>query len=205
MENLENTINGYHIINKNAITEKNWEEVFVQANENNNVIYTNGSHASGADCVINDISYSNKTARIRNNKISISSYRLTGCKNDIELIKEEIDVNRKNFDYYALLARNENLKKIIYNYYKIPGDFFKAKDFEWNKKYTKSNKFSGWKTNSINGIHLDITESMSSQLWIHTTTETLAPYFLHSVTVNKTKTINFSTIYKLLKNSKLLL
>lgn len=201
---LECTIKGFHIINKNPIIERNWEEIFVQAYKNNNkahsIIYNSGSHTSGVDCTIDGINYSNKTSKIKNNKIDISSYRLTKCNNDITNIIKEIDVIRKNFDFYALLAREEINNEIIYNYYKIPANFFMAKDFQWFKKYTKLGKFSGWKTNVINNISLDINESMSSQLWIHTNKDTLKQYLenIINVPVNE-NTIDYYQIFNILK------
>lgn len=200
-ESFETTVKGFHLINPNPIVERNWEEVFTQAHSEitNNIEYNCGNHGSGSDCLIEGVSYSNKTTKIKNGKLSISSYRLTKCNNNITDIINEIDVVRKNFNFYALLAREENSKEYIYKYYKIPSNFLKANDFIWEKKYRKDGKFSGWKTNVINEIYLDISESMSSQLWIHLNTETIEQYLINTVKVSrKNKTINFSTIYKML-------
>lgn len=195
---LENTIRGFHIIHSNPIIERNWEEIFIQANKKiyKNIKYDSGSHKSGMDCIINNISYSNKTAKIKNKKLSISSYRLTKCNNITDIINE-IDNVRKNFNYYALLARKESNNIITYNYYKIPSNFFIANNFIWNNKYSKTNKLSGWKTNIINGIYLDITCSMSNQLWIHLEIDYIGKYLVNSINVNKCyETINYSDIYK---------
>jgi len=200
---LESTIKGFHIINKNPIIERNWEEIFVQAykNNGNSIIYNSGSHTSGVDCVIDNVKYSNKTSKIKNNKVNISSYRLTKCNNDINHIIKEIDIVRKNFNYYALLAREEIDNKIIYNYYKIPANFFEAKNFIWVKKYTKLGKFSGWKTNTINNISLDINESMSSQLWIHTNKDSIKQYLENIIIVPINKnTIDYYQIFTILKS-----
>jgi len=197
---LEQTIKGFHIINSNPIIERNWEEVFVQAHKmsSTTIDYKSGNHGSGSDCTIDGVSYSNKTSRIKNGKLSISSYRLTGCKNNLKAIINEIDNVRKNFDYYALLAREELEDKYIYRYYKLPCDFFMAKNFTWMKKYTRRGKFSGWKTHIMKGIWLDVTECMSSQLWIHLNTSVIAKYLENTIKVARDQeTMTFAEVYEL--------
>jgi hypothetical protein len=204
---LEQTIKGFHIMNSNPIVERNWEEVFVQAQKradtSNSIEYVCGNHGSGSDCTVGGVSFSNKTSRIRNGKLSISSYRLTGCRNNLKAIVNEIDNVRKNFDYYALLAREELPDVYIYRYYKIPSHFFMAKDFTWAKKYTRKGKFSGWKTHALKGIRLDITECMSSQLWIHLNTHVIAKYLENTIKISREQeTMSFAEVYELVHKHK---
>lgn len=108
---FEYEVKGFHMIHKQPIKESIWERI------NENVIRAHcnvtdiacGNHKSGKDMKINNWNISNKSCKIeKNNRINISSYRLStvcnnkniGCKKDII---EEIERRDSTFDYYSLL------------------------------------------------------------------------------------------------------
>jgi hypothetical protein len=192
-KNIEYTIKGFHMVNDNYIKESVWEHVFLQFFNGitNNIKYDSGSHKPGSDCIIDNISYSNKTTIIKkNNTINISSYRLSSCNNNILKMIHEIDVVKKNFDFYSLLARVQHLDYITYKYYKIPSDFFTANNFTWEETKTQ------WKTNKLNGINLNIRKSMSFQLWINVDCDSIKDYMIHSVDVKKNEKIFYKDLYE---------
>jgi len=129
--NFKKCIQGYHLINKSPVNETIWEDL-------NYLIFTSigidvylqseGSHLPGMDINTSLGGISNKSCKFltkKQNKIDISSYRLTtvcsdkNCGNPKDII-EEID-KRKNFDYYSIILRDEiDKEKITYYWLLIP-------------------------------------------------------------------------------------
>lgn len=178
-ETFNKCVSGYHLCNIQPINEKKWEEInyTILSKLDIKISYmSNGNHSSGKDIECSIGNLSNKTTKFTKDYINISSYRLTSVCNikdngNIEDILKEIN-KRNNFDYYSILARNESNNNIEYVWYMIPKEYcyLNVNNFVWEPKYGKTgknkNKQIGWKTNKINGNHMSITYSLSSQLWI---------------------------------------
>jgi hypothetical protein len=210
-ENFIKACNGYHLITEKPIKEAVWEDINETVLKQSGCSVSdsaNGSHKSGCDIVCEYGKLSNKSTKIKNNKFSISSYRLSSVCSDrnvgnISDIIAEIN-NRKNFDYYSLLLREEEEKKINYKWYMLPCDFqyLNPEKYEWEKKMgsRKNNKDKqlGWKTNVVDGCYMDITFSMSSQLWIHMGNIDLNQYLISECCIDlKDKTfINLIELYE---------
>ena len=130
-QNFPKCIQGYHLVNSDPIKESVWEAINTQifsASGCKVFSSSDGSHAPGSDisCTLGGIS--NKSTKLEQDIFNMSSYRLTkvcGSDNygDITTILAEIN-KRKNFQYYSIIARNEESKShnIEYYWYLIPGD-----------------------------------------------------------------------------------
>lgn len=162
-------VKGYHILNSKPIKESVWESINANIVSSHCVVSEEamGNHLSGIDNKFDDWRISNKTAKVVNDNVRVSSYRLTSvCNNrtigDTEDIVEEIKRRDESFDYYSILLRNERLNYITYQWYVIPENFyvFDAGRYEWDTKIGRSGLIVGWKSK-----FMDITFSMSSQLW----------------------------------------
>jgi hypothetical protein len=161
---------GYHMLNYTPIKESVWEDINASIVSSCCVVSDQamGNHLSGIDNKFNDWRISNKTAKIaKNHAVNVSSYRLTSvCNNrdigDIERIVDEIQRRNDSFDYYSILLRKESLDHLTYRWYVIPKDFyvFDANLFDWDIKIGQKGFIVGWKSK-----FMDITFSMSSQLW----------------------------------------
>nr|QOI90627.1 hypothetical protein HWQ62_00496 [Pyramimonas orientalis virus] len=196
-------IRGYHMINKSPVKEAVWENIngnvvepFLQVTDR-----ANGNHLSGKDMCFDDWNISNKTAKVVNDKVRLSSYRLTGVCNmndhgDRDSICTEIDRRDDSFDYYSILLRNEiSLTSIEYCWYLIPRDchIFDTGRYVWEKKRGRNKKIVGWKSR-----YMDITFSMSSQLWFRFHVSEIINYLVAKTSVElTTKTISYSDIYKI--------
>jgi hypothetical protein len=180
--NFKKCMNGFHLINSCNINEKMWEDL-------NSLIFTksgievksksNGSHLSGMDIQSSLGGISNKSSKysLKKRSIDISSYRLTTVCNPkrvgtISEFVEEIN-QRKNFDYYSIIAREEMEGRNHYDWLFIPSDYYllDPNSYEWSpmigKKGINKDLQLGWNTNEINGCKMCIKFSMSSQLWIY--------------------------------------
>jgi hypothetical protein len=137
-------------------------------------LYENGSHKKGCD-ISADENFSVKSAKLKNGKISISSFRLTRYGDDLGSMINFIDNDGKNFDKYLVLSRNEDEdSEVRYRLYILPSDFFKASDLDWKETTNRKNEVSGWNTiNNNNNIKLKIVKSMSNQLWIEIKEESI--------------------------------
>ena len=182
-------VKGYHLINSEPINETTWETINEQVLtlSGYTVHHTSkGSHAPGCDIQSSFGTLSNKSAKYDKLKtnFSISSYRLTTVCSDkncgnIQDILLEIN-RRKNFQFYSFLVRHENQNEtqnndydtILYHWYVIPADHpsLDPLSYTWEPMLAtrghKNGTQTGWKTNSIDGHKMNITFSMSSQLWI---------------------------------------
>lgn len=117
-----------------------------------------GSHKSGADIWIPELSISAKAGKIVNGCLIISSYRLTTF-DTIDEMKRFIDEG-KNFDVYLCCARNESKTGRTYSVYLVDADLIEASKLKWVQ--TKN----GWEAESPEGIVLKIVKKMSNQLWM---------------------------------------
>jgi hypothetical protein len=211
--NFRKCVTGYHIINSSPINEKIWEDINSSIFEKSQISIISksmGGHLSGMDINSSIGKISNKSAKYNKNQTSfdLSSYRLTiVCNNkecgNIESIIEEIS-NRKNFDYYSIIVRNEEADKptIDYDWFMIPSSFniLEPSSYTWQpmigKQGKQKDKQIGWNTNKINGSSMSITFSMSSQLWIHVEiTEEIKKFIVSSVTVNKTAKTDYIKLF----------
>lgn len=210
--NFKKCIKGFHLINSCPINETIWEDI-------NSLIFTSldidiyyksdGSHLSGMDidCLLGKIS--NKSAKYNKNKksVDISSYRLTTVCNDknygiIENIIDEIN-NKKNFDYYSFIIRDElNNGDISYDWLLIPSNYFifNPSSYIWKPIIGKKGKNKdiqiGWNTNEIDGCKMSIIFSMSSQLWIHIEmTDEIKKFIIANVIINNKPKLNYIELF----------
>ncbi len=192
VDTLSKTIHGYHMINKNPIKESVWESILCQVFDRLVMDYNhkNGSHTSGQDIIIDDKTIlSCKTCKETKNCMNISSYRLTKCKTIDEFI-HEIDIVRANFTHYIILSRNENDKALSYNVYLIPSETIKAGMHEWDIKYKSNKDISVYKTNTVDGVQMTITPSMSNQLWIKLEKQHFKTYIIATIEIKNKDTIH---------------
>lgn len=208
-------IKGYHLINDEPVKESPWEDINTLIIKDSGYIVnsqSNGSHRPGGDIISNIGIFSNKSAKYSNDSFKISSYRLTTvCSNsnpgEIDSIINEIN-NRKNFNFYSIIVREENTKSIIYDWYLIPSDFYllNPNSYKWKPKIGKKGKNKdatiGWETDKINGSSMSITFSMSSQLWIDINiTDEVKKFIISSCKVNTGKKYNYIQLYEMLNKS----
>lgn len=202
---------GYHLLNEDPIKESRWEAVnslVLKASGCPVSSMSSGSHSPGSDITCSLGGFSNKSAKYnaQHTKTAISSYRLTTACSDkdpgtMEKIIEEIQ-SRKNFDYYSVLIYTESDTEILYDWYLIPADHpvMNPTTYNWKpklgKKGAKKDSVVGWETDEHEGSSMDITFSMSSQLWIHLTiTPDLRSHLVASSTVTKGLKYNYITLF----------
>jgi len=197
---FESEIKGYHMVNDQPIKEAVWEEInsrFVSAKHKVSE-QANGNHISGIDNKFDDWKISNKSVKVENGKMSISSYRLTSVTSgnnlgNIDEITSEIENRDDSFDYYSIISREELGSQIKYTWYVIPRDFhiFDCKKYVWEPKLGKQGRNKGNQNGWISK-YSDITFSMSSQLWFHIKSDDIKKYIIHSVDINMDERIRFS-------------
>ena len=185
-------VRGYHVINKDPIKESVWEAINSQVLEYSGCTVhsqASGSHRSGSDISCNIGELSNKSVKYApptdaagsgslHTMFCVSSYRLSSvCSGanpgNIADIITEIK-NRKNFQYYSIIARDENEfpGKIHYDWIVLPADHpsVNPESFTWTPLLGKRGKNKdvqiGWITDVVHGSSMCITFSMSSQLWM---------------------------------------
>jgi hypothetical protein len=201
----------YHLMNSSPIKESLWEDVNAMIFSSSGIeVYSksDGGHSPGMDicCALGNIS--NKSVKYASEKKSIdmSSYRLTSvcsennCGTPAEIIQE---INkRKNFGYYSIIARQESVDTIQYDWILIPSNYelFVPGSYNWKPTLGKKGKNKdaqvGWHTNDINGSKMTITFSMSSQLWIHIEmTEEIKKFIIASAEVSNKPLYNYIEIY----------
>jgi len=201
---------GYHLLNEDPIKESRWEAI------NSLVLKTagcpvssmsSGSHRPGSDITCSLGGFSNKSAKYnaQQTKTAISSYRLTTSCSDkdpgtMDKIIEEIQ-SRKNFDYYSVIIYTESDTEILYDWYLIPADHpvMNPSTYQWKpklgKRGAKKDTIVGWETDEHEGSSMDITFSMSSQLWIHLAiTPDLRSHLVASSTVTKGLKYDYITL-----------
>lgn len=202
---FKDEIFGYHLINSVPIKESVWESINCNIVKNDCIVSdcADGNHVSGKDNKFDNWNISNKTLKIeKNGNCKMSSYRLTSvCSNKNTGKKEEIinEIKKrdKSFDYYSILAReeNKNKDKITYIWYIIPKSYYLFRININNLDYirNKKNEIIGWKTNNCN-----IRFSMSSQLWYNFNKNDIKKFKISEIIVNNSnKKMTYSDILKL--------
>lgn len=201
LEVLPKYIQGCKICNgeKVHIKESQWENVLHQACSALSLghVWEHGSHKPGGDITIAGVNYSCKTTKTNNTSMSISSYRLTKVDNSDAAFTREIDVVRKNFEYYAILTRNT--QGTCYSMYCIPASYFLASRLEWQKK--GDNWHGVQKPESEFDYTMNITKKMSSQLWISCSLSAVEKFKLMNVNVSKLRSVSFGDIYDMVMKS----
>ena len=199
-------VRGYHLLNLDPIKESVWETINTQVLTHSGCTVfsqASGSHSPGSDISSSVGNFSNKSVKYESslhNHMNISSYRLTavcsaGTPGNISEIVAEIN-NKKNFQYYSIIARDESLEEIHYDWIVLPADHpaVNPASYMWMPMIGKRGKNKdmqiGWKTDVINGSSMSITLSMSSQLWISVSiTDEMKHTFTVASTHAKKKTI----------------
>jgi hypothetical protein len=156
------------------VNAERWEEIVFHVLKSMGQIYHGGdpkwevgSHVPGADIWVDSFAISVKSGGIKNNILTLSSYRLTRF-NDLGAMKMFIDEG-KNFDIYLCCARTDNLDgSRDYRIFTIPANIFYAKELTWKEQSSRINgKIAGWRGVDKKGIIVNIQKSMSNQLWIN--------------------------------------
>ena len=200
-------VKGYHLVSAGPIKESPWEninaEILVAAGCSV-ATKSSGSHKPGSDITCSIGGLSNKSAKYdaAKTKIEISSYRLTTiCSpTDHGTAKDIIAAidGKKDFQYYSAIVYCERSGTIEYDWYLIPADHpaLSPSTYDWQhklgKKGSKKDTVVGWETNIVMGSRMDITYSMSSQLWIHLSiTPELRTHIVASCTVSNTPKLSY--------------
>jgi hypothetical protein len=210
--NFKKSVTGYHYINSTPINETVWEDINSLIFSKSNIEIhskSDGSHSSGMDIHSSFGRISNKSSKYSSHrkKFSVSSYRLTTvCSEktcgDITTILDEIN-RRKNFDYYSIIIRDENVvtKMIHYDWLLIKSDYplLDPSSYKWEPTIGKKGKNKdvqvGWNTNKIDGCSMRITFSMSSQLWIEIEMiEDIKKYIISSISICNNPVYNYIDI-----------
>ena len=208
-EDLKKQIYGFHIINNSPIIGLTWERINYNIFKNSDIEIheiTNGNHVSGIDLKTCIGDFSNKTCKEytlnKNNYLKLSSYRLSSlCNNknlgDINKILYEIKKRNDSFNYYSVLSRKEYFleDKFILNYkwYLIPKDYYYLDPYNYDWSYnikketcpiTLKDNIIGYKTNNLDdGNSMNISFSMSSQLWMTINTDGLGDYLISDLDI----------------------
>ena len=210
-ESFKNEMYGYHLINKEPIKGSKWEEIFrnILGKKFNIISSAMGNHVSGVDNCTKKWKFSNKTSKIKNSYVSLSSYRLTSVCNNSDIgskdaIVSEIKKRDKSFDYYSLLLRKENVSNdcIEYFCFIIPKNIkiFSITEMKpyYGKKGNNKTKVIGWC-----GQNYSIRFSMSSQLWFEFPYLEIEKYKVWYVKVFlKNEKLTYADVYKLLEKVK---
>lgn len=203
VNNIHKSVIGYQSVLQSPripIKEATWEFVLQQAAQKSRMKceWQPGSHKPGADMTISNKRYSCKTARVtpKSADVLISSYRLTktvhGARNPQKFI-DEIDNVRADFDFYALLVREQlptcdTINR--YSVYEIPTDRLKAAPLEWEKE--PNGNWVGVGSDYMMKIH----KSMSYQLWLTVPLDYITPHLVANIEIGDTiRPINLTDIY----------
>jgi hypothetical protein len=173
---------------KIKITDLVLEELISNALEdaNLNCVYESGSHKKGSDMETEFGKVSVKSSGTKSKlSASISSFRMTRFKDDIQNMLNFIDGEGKNFDLYFVLFREETKSKTKYIFYILPSDIFSATSMKWVESFNKKGTLSGWKTVDNDNITLKIQKNMSNQLWIELKRDFIKDFVAFEVTRNK--------------------
>lgn len=170
VKNLKQSVIGYQSVMQGPrvpIKGHNWEFVLSQAAAKSRMKYewSPTSHRPGSDITISNTRYSCKTSRFAEDGdyIMLSSYRLTnqasGTQRDPFI--NEIDVVRHNFDFYAILVRDQQDDVISkYTIYRVPANRLKAGPLEWHKEPN-----GNW-IGCGEDYSMKIVRSTAHQLWV---------------------------------------
>lgn len=203
--NFKYAVQGYHIVNKEPIKEARWEEIceqiFLKCDVK--VKSLSGSHMSGCDLRTSIGNFSNKSGKIDNGKLFISSYRLTTvCDiNNVgnsNTINAEINIRNASYDSYSIIARNSENN---YYWYIIPKNHMSFQLGVWTPSYStrganKGNQ-NGWKLSENDNIKATIKFSMSSQLWWNVRIQDIVEFMIASVKIDTTEQkIDYIDLFK---------
>ncbi len=215
--NFAKCVAGYHFVNSEPIKESVWESINAQILKACGVeisAESAGSHKPGADLRCSLGAFSNKSTQYNRDKtgFEVSSYRLTTVCSEktpgtCVAILAEIE-RRKDFQHYSVIVRSETGGNISYDWYLIPADYpvFNPAAYTWGammgKKGKKKDEVVGWVTNVTDGCFMDITFSMSSQLWMHIQlTDALRAFIVGSATVKKERTMDYISLTDFIEKS----
>jgi hypothetical protein len=139
--------------------------------------------------------------------MDISSYRLTAVCSEkdngtpaaiVAAIQE-----KKDFQYYSVIVYREDKDSIHYDWYLIPSDHpaLNPASYTWKPKMGKRGKKKdvvvGWETDAVDGSDMDITFSMSSQLWMHICiTDELRTHIVASCTASNKPKYSYIQLYE---------
>jgi len=204
--NIQKSIIAYQTLTRMPVKEANWEYVLHQAAERSKlpVLWTPGSHKSGADIEIDGKSYSCKTTRTasKTKHINISSYRLTRHASGTDPMKfiREIDEVRANYEHYALLVRTTSASSPLevsqYHVYRIPSTKLKAHKLEWQRSEQGDWIGHGYE------FSMTIKKSMSYQLWLQVSKDFIVNDIELEVRMpTKIPTLNLVDIYEAVKHT----
>jgi len=204
-------VKGYHIVSAEPIKESPWENINAEilgAAGCSVTAKSSGSHKPGSDITCSIGGLSNKSAKYdaAKTKIDISSYRLTTVCSPTghgtpEAIVASIN-SKKDFQYYSVIVYSEKDGSLEYDWYLIPSDHpaLTPSSYEWKHKLgkqgAKKGDVVGWETNVLEGSRMDITYSMSSQLWMHLSiTPELRSHIVGSCTVSNKPKLSYLALY----------
>lgn len=201
INNLRKSVIGYQSVLQGPhipIKEATWEFVLQQAATKSRMKceWQPGSHKPGADITLSRKRYSCKTSRVTRSSqnVLISSYRLTktvhGARGPQKFI-DEIDNVRADFDFYALLVREQNDKLISrYSIYQIPAERLKAASLDWEKEAN-----GNWVGVGPDYV-MKIQKSMSYQLWMVVPLDYIASDHVTDIEIGDSiRPINLTDIY----------
>ena len=199
------TLYGYHLVNEEPLKEHKWEEVnrsvFMEGGMDQITNSARGKHTVALDFMMEDFLISNKTGKIKNGKLHISSYRLSahcgmGKKNLIDEVVKVIKTKDKNINHYSILARYNEGNHLRYIWYFIPSDCdIFSPDKPWReiigKRKNNQGKLCGWASE-----FMDIRFSMSSQLWFTIPIEKIKKYKVAEVNVVEERKMTYAELYR---------
>ena len=207
VNNLAKTVRGYHLVNGSPIKEAVWEGILASSLSVSGIEYSwnNGGHQSGRDISVVDgvrrLGVSCKSCKDKKTgkHLTLSSYRMTKCRDAEEFIKC-IDFERANFDYYGVLSRCENDDLVRYAVHFIPSEMVKANKLEWTEKLDKKGKsIVGWEGQEVEGVQMNVVRSMSNQLWIKLNKDAFKEHcVLDGLEVKKGQSMDYAMLYEML-------
>jgi hypothetical protein len=129
-----------------------------------------GNHKPGIDFSLDNepMSFSCKSAVLKNGVLSISSYRTTKYKTLAEKLDYHDSTEAKPFSHYAIVVRDMSNKKQVCII--IDKNYINAKELSWKESRSTRGKtkgnINGWGGTS-NKLSMKIQKSMSDQFWYY--------------------------------------
>lgn len=198
-KNLERSILGYQCVMQGPnipIRGTTWEFLMYQAAVKSGISceWKSGSHAPGSDITIAKTRYSCKTTKIIDgDHLDVSSYRLstTASSADPRRFINEIDHARNNFDFYAILTREQKGETVMrYSIYRVPTASLKAGSLDWVRD--SNGNWKGYGPDFQMKIH----KSMAYQLWMNVPLKYIDEDHVFDVELgNNIQPIDFADIY----------
>lgn len=150
------------------VRAESWEEVIyaVLLYMEHNVSWEPTSHAKGVDLEVRmgqeTLRISAKGGKIANQRLSLSSYRLTRF-GSLSNMLEFLEANANEIDIYLICAREDKYKHIRYNVFNllptalVPSAALQVGSWRENNQ--------GWELKANVGFEARIVKNMSNQLW----------------------------------------